>query len=164
MGLYTHGAFFERDKYMFDLTINNSTYKVQFGYNQFIDTDLMDRVKSIVRIMVSAEDANDLTAEDVENLTEDDVEVALRNFDLLKEVFATTRELIYVGFQKHNPLLNILAAGDLMDEYDGNVQELFMLFVNELFAAGFLGDLIQTEKGQAKKPRKRSTTKATPTT
>lgn len=137
---------------MFELKISDKNYKVQFGYNQFIDTDLMDRVKSIVRIMIASDDEKDVNVDDIQKVTEDQMEDALKNFDLLKEVFSTTRELVFVGFQKHNPLPDVYAAGDLMDEYEGQVQELFMQFVNELFAGGFMGDLIQA--GQKKTPKR----------
>ena len=137
---------------MLELKIKDKEYKIQFGYNQFIDTDLMDRVKGLVKIMMNADESKDVTVNDVEKLDEQQIEDALKNFDILKEVFSTTRELLFVGCQKHNALSDIYEAGDLMDEYDGAIQELFMQFVNELFAGGFMGDLIQS--GQ--KPKRRA--------
>ena len=143
---------------MLELKIKDKEYKIQFGYNQFIDTDLMDRVKGIMKIMISAdgkaESNKDITVDDVSMLKEEQIDEAMKNFDLLKEVFSTTRELLFVGCQKHNALLNVLEAGDLMDDYEGSVQDLFMQFVNELFAGGFMGDLMKA--GQKPRGRKKA--------
>lgn len=146
---------------MVEIKINDTDYKVQFGFNQFIDTDLMDRVKSIIKIIKNVEDDKEITVDDASTITDEDLEYVMGRFDLIKEMFATTRELLFVGCQRHNPIENVYAAGDLMDDYTrdgGNVQVLFMLLVQDLVEGGFMGDLTLEGKGQPK-PRKRTTKK-----
>jgi hypothetical protein len=132
------------------LVIGEKEYAIQFGYNCFCDTDLLDRVNDISRILNGKE-------------VEDDSDVA--GLGKIKDLFSVVRELMFVGFQKHNPVAEITDIGDLLDTYRSEAQEgekrgllsLFELLSEELVAEGFLADLFEdlgkaTEQ-EVKKPK-----------
>lgn len=130
---------------MTTLNIKGTEYKVRFGYNCFCDTDLLDRVQDIGKIL------ND-------NGAEDDSDVA--GLNKIKDLFSVVRELIFVGFQKYNPVEDIKEIGDLLDDYLDEATEedkrgliqLFTLMSEELVSEGFLKDLF-AQNEQVKKPK-----------
>lgn len=127
---------------MFAMIISNKEYKVKFGTNSFIDTDLMDRTKQIFTILkeqgVFDDSEEGLTTE------EDDFAVVMKNLDMYKDILIITRELLQTGFKRYNPVDDIAEVGDLIDDYleekGQNIMFLFAQIVNELLTKGFLGD------------------------
>ena len=143
---------------MFELRIDNKDYKVQFGFNDFCDTDLLDRVQDIM-VMFSKKD-------------DDSVESGMKS---VKDMFLVTRELLFLGFRRNNPVESIQEVGDLLDIYkkEGTEEEehtllsMFGLLTEDLLEEGFLSDLLKSaaEAANSKKvvpmdhQKKRSTTK-----
>ena len=137
---------------MFSMIISNKEYKVRFGTNSFIDTDLIDRTKQMIVLLKEQgvfDDEEDKGS--IEVTTDDDlIEVILKNLDTYKDILVLTRDLLQTGFARYNPVENILEVGNLIDDYcdetGNNVMYLFGLIANELVARGFLGDQASQEK------------------
>ena len=120
---------------MMKLNISGKEYKVKFGFNSFADSDLLDRVQDITTIF------------------DDNTE---KDFGTIRLLFSAVRELLYVGFQKYNPVDSIEEVGDLLDTYmdetptDENgeategrgILELFLQLTEELADEGFLADFV----------------------
>ena len=120
------------------LKIKDKEYKIKFGYNCFCDTDLMERVSDMAMLM------RDNNIED---------EQAVSAYGKVKDLFRVVRDLLFVGFQKYNPVKSVQEIGDLLDDYkDEETEEergLFQLFAilsEELMNEGFLGDLMSQEE------------------
>lgn len=119
--------------------IGGKEYKVQYGFNAFCDTDLMDRVQEMSTLF-------------------SDKEVDLGK---IRSLFGVARELFYVGLKKHNPVDSIEIAGDLLDQYNAEAPEgesrkmmdIFNMLTNELTEEGFLSGIMsnQEQKAQSKK-------------
>lgn len=126
------------------LKIGKKDYKIKFGYNCFCDTDLMDKVQEMAKTFSQ------------KGSPENDSDVAAMG--KIKDLFCIVRELIFVGFKKYNPVLNVQEVGDLLDQYkdeakDGEERgliQLFNLLSDELMKEGFLSDLILTSEKQEK--------------
>ena len=122
---------------MMILQVKDKEYKVKFGYNSFCDTDLMDRTNDLIMIFHNAE-------------VEDDKDVT--GMGKIKELFCCVRDLLFVGFQKFNPVETVQEVGNILDDYHGEateedrrgVLELFTKLSEELMNEGFLGDLFET--------------------
>ena len=114
-------------------------YKVKFGYNSFCDTDLMDRTSNLIKLFNGEE-------------AEDDKDVI--GLGKLKELFICVRDLLFVGFQKYNPVETVQEIGEILDDYrdestDENPKgllELFTSLTTELMDEGFLGDMLKAMK------------------
>ena len=134
------------------ITIKGKEYKIKFGYNSFCDTDLLDRASEIMGILADR------------TITKKDNEFTVK-------MFKTTRELLFEGFKKFNPVESIEAVGNLLDDYfDEGTEEdthglmdVFGIVAQELLAEGFFGDLLKkSEKAislmeeRAKKNQKKS--------
>ena len=134
---------------MTTLKVKGTEYKIKFGYNSFCDTDLLDRTTEIMGIL-------------------QDKTVAKDN-EFTRKLFCITRELLFEGFKKFNPVENLETVGNLLDDYldEGTEQEnhglmtIFGIIAQELLAEGFFGDLlkqsekaIQTITARAKKNKK----------
>lgn len=136
---------------MFSMIISNKEYKVKYGVNSFIDTDLMDRTKQLLRILKEQGVFDDDDEKEVV-VTEDEdlLAVIMKNLDLYKDILVITRDLLHTGFQRCNPVDEITEVGNLIDDYceeTGNsVMYLFGVIANELVAKGFLGDQASQEK------------------
>ena len=135
---------------MTTLKINGTEYKIKFGYNSFCDTDLLDRTSEIMGIIQD------------KSITKDNA--------FTRRLFCITRELLFEGFKKFNPVESVETVGDLLDDYldegseneDHGLMALFGLVAKELIAEGFFGDLLkQAEKSiqmitaKAKKSQKK---------
>lgn len=122
---------------MMTLKVKEKEYKVKFGYNSFCDTDLMDRTSELLKIFQGAE-------------VEDDSDVA--GLGQVKQLFTCVRDLLFVGFKKHNPVESVQEIGEILDDYHDEATEedkrgivdLFTSLTEELMNEGFLGDLMGT--------------------
>lgn len=112
------------------LKINNKNYEVKFGYNSFCDTDLMDRTEKLLKLFQKNEAGN-----------------GNAGTGKMQELFKCVRELLYVGFQKKNPVETLQDVGNLIDDWqeesndEKGVFELFKMLTEELLTKGFLGEL-----------------------
>lgn len=121
---------------MMILKVGEKEYKVKFGYNSFCDTDLMDRTSDLLKIFQSA------GAEDDKDVT---------GMGKIKELFTCVRDLLFVGFEKKNPVESVQEVGDILDDYhdEGSeedkrgILDLFTKLTEELMNEGFLGDLMK---------------------
>lgn len=118
------------------LNVKDKEYKIKFGYNSFCDTDLMDRTSDLLKLFQSQEVEND-----------DDV----TGMGKVKDLFICVRDLLFVGFQKYNPVKTKQEIGEILDDYhdEGNendkrgILDLFTKLSEELMNEGFLGDLME---------------------
>lgn len=118
------------------LRVKEKTYKVKFGYNSFCDTDLMDRTQDLLELFKGEEVEND---SDVNSLGK------------IKELFCCVRELLFVGFEKYNPVETVQDIGNILDDYNEDATEedkrglidLFVMLTEELMSEGFLADLMK---------------------
>ena len=144
---------------MMVLKVKENEYKVKFGYNSFCDTDLMDRTSTLLKIFQG-------------EAVEEDKDVA--GINRIKDLFCCVRDLLFVGFQKYNPVDCVQDIGDILDDYRDEATEdnkhglldLFTTLTEELMNEGFLSDLLKaTEENQTakipqdhKKPKKNAVT------
>lgn len=110
------------------LVINNETYNVEFEYNDFCDTDLLERVDTLMGVIGGT---------------------AGNGIQTTKDVFCVVRELLFVGIKSDNRPNDIKGVGKLLDAYrkektesDNVLMELFVTLTDELFDEGFLHDLV----------------------
>lgn len=119
---------------MLTLKIKDKEYKVKFGYNSFCDTDLLDK---------TAETMGFLQGEGLKADPENP-----NNMDFVRKMFTVTRDLLFEGFKKFNPVENVNAVGDLLDDYrdenptDRGLLNVFVMIAQELLSEGFFGDLL----------------------
>ena len=121
---------------MMVLKVKDKEYKVKFGYNSFCDTDLMDRTTDLLKLFQGAE-------------IEDDKDVI--GMGKIKELFSCVRDLLFVGFQKFNPVDNKQQIGNILDDYHDDAPEgekrgildLFTQLTEELMNEGFLGEFLE---------------------
>ena len=121
---------------MMVLKVKEKEYKVKFGYNSFCDTDLMDRTSDLLKIFQGAgvEDDKDVTG-----------------MGKIKELFSCVRDLLFVGFDKYNPVGTVQEIGEILDDYHDEsteddkrgILDLFTKLTEELMSEGFLGDLME---------------------
>lgn len=131
---------------MYALKIDGKEYKVKFGFNSFCDTDLMDRTKTLIMLFKQEGVSDD---EDVNGLGK------------IKDLFTCVRDLLFVGFQKFNPVKTPQEIGDLLDQYHDEgteddphgIMDLFSDLSGELMSEGFLADLMRAGAESQKKPR-----------
>lgn len=131
---------------MYALKIDGKEYKVKFGFNSFCDTDLMDRTKTLIMLFKQEGVSDD---EDVNGLGK------------IKDLFTCVRDLLFVGFQKFNPVKTPQEIGDLLDQYHDEgteddphgIMDLFSDLSGELMSEGFLADLMKAGAESQKKPR-----------
>lgn len=118
-----------------ELKVGEKVYRVKFGYNSFCDTDLMDRTNDLLELLKKEGVADDKDAAEIGKI---------------KELFCCVRDLLFVGFQKYNPVSTVQEIGDILDDYHGEAAEgdkrgildLFASLAEELMGEGFLSDLI----------------------
>lgn len=121
---------------MLTLKVRDKEYKIKFGYNSFCDTDLMDRVEELLRTLYGSGAKNDSD---------------IRVMGELKTLLTCTRELLFVGFAKHNPVESAQEVGDIIDDYhdeateedERNILDLFLKLTEELMSKGFLGEILE---------------------
>lgn len=136
---------------MMVLKVKDKEYKVKFGYNSFCDTDLMDRTSDLLKIFQGAGAEND---KDVTGMGK------------IKELFSCVRDLLFVGFNKYNPVGTVQEIGEILDDYHDEATEddkrgildLFTKLTEELMSEGFLGDLMEQMANVAEETRKMTKT------
>lgn len=132
---------------MMVLKVKDKEYKVKFGYNSFCDTDLMDRTTDLLRLFQGAE-------------VDDDNDVM--GMGKIKELFSCVRDLLFVGFNKYNPVETAQEVGEILDDYHDEATEddkrgildLFTKLTEELMSEGFLGDLMNQMTNVAEETKK----------
>lgn len=137
---------------MLTLKVRDREYKIKFGYNSFCDTDLMDRVEELLRTLYGSGAKNDSD---------------IRVMGELKTLLTCTRELLFVGFAKHNPVESVQEVGDIIDDYhdeateddERNILDLFMRLTEELTAKGFLGEILAKLNQETEEPESEKVTK-----
>lgn len=118
---------------MMTLKVKDKEYKVKYTYNSFADTDLLDRTFETLTLVQEMINANEQT----------------NSVDTLKKLFVLTRELLFVGFKKENPVESVEAVGDILDDYleedteNHGLINTFNLIAGELLASGFFGEVLR---------------------
>ena len=138
---------------MMVLKVKNEEYKVKFGYNSFCDTDLMDKTQELLDLFHGEEVEND---SDVNSLGK------------VKDLFKCVRELLFVGFEKYNPVKTLQDVGNILDDYNEEATEddkrglldLFIMLTEELMSEGFLAGLM-TEMNESVEDTQKSGEKIT---
>ena len=137
---------------MLVLKIKNKEYKVKYGFNSFCDSDLMDRVADMMRLM-----------NDDEVLKDENAAVKSYMADA-KELFLLIRELLYIGFKRHNPVKTLQEVGFLLDDYNEESTEddprdlatLFQMILTELTDEGFLKGLVDNVIADSNSTKKKT--------
>ena len=125
------------------ITINGKDYKIKYGFNSFADTDLLDKVGQISAILNGSKDDSDVAA-----------------MGKIKDLFLIVRELIFVGFEKCNPVESLEEVGNLLDDYRDEAPDdesrsllgMFLMLSEELTNEGFLSDLLNQVENTPKTP------------
>lgn len=138
------------------IKIGEKEYIVKFGYNSFCDSDLLDRTAEAMGMI---QEIQDLANEEDENSKE--VKTTAEVLAKVRNLFMLTRELLFEGFKKKNPVTSISEVGDILDAYLDEDKEnhglisIFAMIAQELLKEGFFGNLL-TESGKviAKMPKK----------
>ena len=131
---------------MMNLKVKGIEYKIKFGYNSFCDTDLLDRTSSLIKIFQGQE-------------VDDDKDVF--GMGKIKDLFSCVRDLLFVGFQKYNPVDDVKDIGNILDDYKEeetetdkrSILELFTKLTAELMDEGFLSDLLKAMEETAETPK-----------
>lgn len=118
---------------MLKLNIGGNDYCIEYSYNTFCDTDLMDRVNDLLTLF----NGSGVT---------DDREV--RGLGKMKDLFLAVRDLVYIGC---DDIKSPEEAGHLLDVYrkeapDGEkrgVLQVFGTLSAELTNEGFFSDLME---------------------
>ena len=130
---------------MTTITINGTEYKLKYGYNNFCDSDLMDRTTEVMGFITSSAD-----------------KAQIKDSEYTRKLFVLVRELVFEGFKRYNPK-SIEEVGDLLDDYfDEGTEEdphglldVFGIIVGELIAGGFIGDLLKKSQEAIEKMKKK---------
>lgn len=117
---------------MITLKVGDKEYLIKFGYNSFCDSDLLDRTAETMGIIGELQKAST----DSESMAK------------VRKLFNLTRELLFEGMKKKNPVENISAVGDILDDYldedkeNHGLVDIFSQLVTELMGEGFFGNLL----------------------
>ena len=137
---------------MLELKIKNKEYKIKYGFNSFCDSDLMDRVADMMRLINNDRVSKDEAAAVKEFVTN------------TKELFVLVRELLYIGFERYNPVESLQEVGFLLDDYNEESTEdeprdlgtLFEMILVELSNEGFLKGLIDNAVADSNSTKKKT--------
>ena len=133
---------------MMTLKVKDKEYKVRFTYNSFADSDLLDRTFEALKIVQEMLDSTNDT----------------ESIGTLKKLFVLTRELLFVGFKKENPVESVEVVGDLLDDYleedaeHHGLLDIFNMIAGELLTSGFFGDVLK-KSNQALESRTKKSAK-----
>ena len=134
---------------MMTLLVGDKEYKVKFGYNSFCDSDLLDRTSDAMGIIG-----------ELQNAGEKDGMAKVR------KLFTLTRDLLFEGFKKKNPVESVDEVGDILDDYleedkeNHGLLDVFTMLAQELLTEGFFGDLLnKSNKAMVENLKKRTASK-----
>lgn len=119
---------------MMNLKIKDKEYKVKFGYNSFCDTDLLDKTAEVMGF---------LHGEGLQANPDNP-----NNMDFVRKMFTVTRDLLFEGFKRFNPVEDKNDIGLLLDEYyeenptEHGLLNVFVMIAQELLSEGFFGNLL----------------------
>jgi len=125
---------------MTTIKVKDKEYIVKFGYNSFCDSDLLDRTAEAL-VMV----------QEMSNLKQDNENAQLTTSETLakiRKLFNLTRELLFEGFKKKNPVATMEEVGDILDDYldedkeNNGLIDIFGIIAQELLKEGFFGNLL----------------------
>lgn len=122
---------------MTTIKVKNKEYIVKFGYNSFCDSDLLDRTAEALGMV-----------QEMSNLNQDDELTTAETLAKVRKLFNLTRELLFEGFKKKNPVATIEEVGDILDEYldedkeNNGLIDIFGRIAQELLKEGFFGNLL----------------------
>lgn len=133
---------------MMTINVNGTEYKVKFGYNSFCDSDLLDRTSEVMDILRGkTEGSNDST--------------------FTRRLFIVTRDLLFEGFKKKNPVESLTEVGNILDDYfdEGTeddphgIVDIFGMLAQELLSEGFFGNLLTESTKAIEKVTKKKVSK-----
>ena len=125
---------------MMTIKVKDKEYIVKFGYNSFCDSDLLDRTAEALGMV-----------QEMSNLNQDNENKQLTTSETLAKVrklFNLTRELLFEGFKKKNPVATMEEVGDILDDYldedteNNGLIDIFGRIAQELLKEGFFGNLL----------------------
>lgn len=117
-----------------ELKLNDKTYNVEYDYNCFCDTDILDDVARVLTSM-SGEGV-----EDLQGLFGGSV----------KDMFKSTRTLLFLGLQNDHAdeFVDEKSVGKFIEEYTKTenigIKDMFGLVIAELTEKGFLSEILQS--------------------
>lgn len=130
------------------IKIGEKEYIVKFGYNSFCDSDLLDRTAEAMGMI---EEIQTIADEQGDKKDENTTKTVLAK---VRKLFILTRDLMFEGFKKKNPVASISEVGDILDAYLDEDKEnnglitIFGMIAQELLKEGFFGNLLM-ESGKA---------------
>lgn len=136
---------------MMTLKVGDKEYLIKFGYNSFCDSDLLDRTAETMGIIGELQKAST----DSESMAK------------VRKLFNLTRELLFEGMKKKNPVENISEVGDILDDYldedkeNHGLVDIFSQLVMELMGEGFFGNLLDQSNKAITNLTKKSNKKKT---
>lgn len=132
---------------MMNLKIKDKEYKVKFGYNSFCDTDLLDKTAEVMGF---------LHGEGLQANPDNP-----NNMDFVRKMFTVTRDLLFEGFKRFNPVEDKNDIGLLLDEYyeenpaEHGLLNVFVMIAQELLSEGFFGNLLTKANEEMESLRKK---------
>lgn len=133
---------------MMTIKVGEKEYKVKFGYNSFCDSDLLDRTSDAMGIIGELQNASDKDS-----------------MAKVRKLFTLTRDLLFEGFKKKNPVESVDEVGDILDDYleedkeNHGLLDVFTLLAQELLTEGFFGDLLNKSLKEMENLKKRTASK-----
>lgn len=134
---------------MMTIKVGEKEYKVKFGYNSFCDSDLLDRTSDAMGIIGELQNAGDKDG-----------------MAKVRKLFTLTRDLLFEGFKKKNPVESVDEVGDILDDYleedkeNHGLLDVFAMLAQELLTEGFFGDLLnKSNKAMVENLKKRTASK-----
>lgn len=133
---------------MMTINVNGTEYKVKFGYNSFCDSDLLDRTSEVMDILRGKTETNTDSA-------------------FTRRLFIVTRDLLFEGFKKKNPVESLTEVGNILDDYfdEGTeddphgIVDIFGMLAQELLSEGFFGNLLTESTKAIEKVTKKKVSK-----
>lgn len=135
---------------MMTIKVGEKEYKVKFGYNSFCDSDLLDRTSDAMGIIGELQDTKEKDT-----------------MEKVRKLFNVTRELLFEGFKKKNPVGSVEEVGDILDDYleedkeNHGLIDVFGMLAQELLTEGFFGDLLTKSNKAIENLTKKSAKKKT---
>lgn len=133
---------------MMTIKVGEKEYKVKFGYNSFCDSDLLDRTSDAMGIIGELQNASDKDS-----------------MAKVRKLFTLTRDLLFEGFKKKNPVESVDEVGDILDDYleedkeNHGLLDVFTMLAQELLTEGFFGDLLNKSNKAMENLKKRTASK-----